>query len=71
MFELIISYFKKLVRRNKDMKTLNLKKEVKLNKTSEEWELLCDACSSIAEKAGWTEKDSEKLIKNVRKELRG
>lgn len=53
------------------MKTLNLEKIVKSKTQTSEWELLCDTCASIAEKANWTEKDSDKLIKRVRKELRG
>lgn len=52
------------------MKTLNLEKVVKSKSKISEWELLCDTCASIAEKANWTEEDSNKLIKRVRKELR-
>ena len=53
------------------METLNTKKIMKSNVKLNEWEVLCDTCATIAEKAHWTEKDSDKLIKHVRKELRG
>lgn len=53
------------------MKTLNLEKVVKTNNQLNDWEMLCNTCASIAEKANWTETDSDKLIKRVRKELRG
>lgn len=53
------------------MKTLNFKKTIRTKTQLNEWEVLCDTCASIAEKANWTEKDSDKLIKRVRKELRG
>ena len=52
------------------MKTLNLEKVVKSKSKISEWELLCNTCASIAEKSNWTEEDSNKLIKRVRKELR-
>ncbi len=70
MLKNFIIFLKKLVRRNKGMKALNIEKVIKSNKKIEEWEILCDTCANIAEKAHWTEEDSNKLIKHVRKELR-
>lgn len=51
------------------MKTLNIEKVIKLKTQKEDWELLCDTCASLAEKANWTEKHSDKLISRVRKEI--
>lgn len=66
-----IVFFKRLFRGKEKMKTLNLEKVVKTNNQLNDWEMLCNTCASIAEKANWTETDSDKLIKRVRKELRG
>lgn len=52
------------------MKTLEISKVIKSNKKLEDWEILCDTCASIADKAHWTERDSDRLIKRVRKEIR-
>ena len=65
----LVVFFKRLFRRNKEIKTLNLEKIAKTKTQLNEWEVLCDTCASIAEKANWTEEDSDKLIKHVRKEL--
>lgn len=66
----LINFLKKIVWGKKNMKTLNVEKVIKSNTKIEEWELLCDTCASLAEKANWTEEDSNKLIKHVRKEIR-
>lgn len=66
----LIKFFKKIVWRNKYMKTLNVEKVIKSDTKTEDWELLCDTCASLAEKANWTEQDSDKLIKHIRKETR-
>lgn len=66
----LINFFKRIVWRNKKMKTLNIEKVIKSKTKKEDWELLCDTCASLAEKANWTEEDSDKLISRVRKEIR-
>ena len=48
-------------------------KSVEMNIVSNikpEWEELCNECSVIAKKAGWTKEDSRRLLKQIRRETK-
>ncbi len=53
------------------MEKIKEKTNLNLNMLTNDWDELCDICSSIAEKSKLTEKDTTKILKDVRKELRG
>lgn len=55
--------------RLKKMKTLEKKTITQVN-TKTDWQKLCEECSFVAQKNGWTEKDADRLLKEVRKELK-
>lgn len=69
MFKSLINFLSRYWRRM-TMKTLEVKKGKDI-KTKADWEILCDTCAEYAEKANWNEDKTDKLIKHVRKELRG
>lgn len=67
MFKRLINFLKSLLG-GKNMKTLE-KEKTNIGVKSD-WEILCETCSSMAKKANWTEEDSDKILQEVRKELR-
>lgn len=67
MFKKFFSFIRNLIKEDIFMKTI-IKPNIQLKQAT--WEILCDNCASIAEKKHWNEKDSEKVLKEVRKNLR-
>lgn len=70
----IIKNYKKINKkywRRTHMEKVKEKNNFNINMLTNDWDELCDICSSIAQKTGLTEKDTDKILKDVRKELRG
>lgn len=50
-----------------NMKVANISTKLNIEANSPEWKSLCKDCYSATQKAGWTQKDSKNLLKEIRK----